>query len=337
MLVRNLSIVLHRAVHAHALVVLEGPRGSGKTTLLKGEFPRRLYLTLDDPADRQAARRDPAAFIARLRTAAIIDDVHRAPELVTYLTGNPVSTPLLVASPRKLSLPYTTLRLYHPTLAELERRPPLALEMLGHFVPRVEARLRAYEAWPRDNGLLERDVRELAGVQDLDRFDQFARIGLQHSGQILDQQRLADLAGISRTTVVRWLAVLDASFLTFRVPPCDYALGRRTIRSPKLHFTESESFESRVISEIYRNAAHTGALPDLRYWRDSNGSEIALVLQLAGVPPVAVAVAESPNPGDDARLHRWMKLAGTQSAAVISLRARDQTRGPILRYTLDQL
>jgi hypothetical protein len=149
--------------------------------------------------------------------------------------------------------------------------------MLGHFVPGPAGRLRAFNAWPKDYRLIERDVQELVKVQDLDRFDTFARIASERSGQVLDQQQLARLAGTSRSTVVRWLAVLDDCFLTLRIPPCDYDLGRRLIRSPKLHFLQSESFESSVVSEIYRNAVHTGTMPDLRYWRDSNGLELALV------------------------------------------------------------
>jgi len=337
MLERNLTIVLHRAAQMPEPVLLEGPRGAGKTTLLRNEFPRRLYITLEEASDRRAARQDPAAFLSRLRVAAVIDDVHRAPELTAHLAQAREPRPIILVSSRKLSLPIMTLRLYHPTRAEREGRPPLPLEMLGHFVPGPTGRLRAFNAWPKDYRLIERDVQELVKVQDLDRFDTFARLAAERSGQVLDQQQLAQLAGTSRSTVVRWLAVLDACFLTLRVLPCDYDLGRRLIRSPKLHFLESESFESSVVSEIYRNAAHTGKIPDLRYWRDSNGLELALVLQLPGSSPMAVAIAEAPNPTDEARLQRWMNLAGIRTAAIVSLRSREQRCGPILRYALDQL
>jgi hypothetical protein len=337
MLHRNLAIALHRVTQTPGPVLVEGPRSAGKTTLLRHEYPRRLYLTLEDPADRRAARQDPAAFLLRLRSPAIIDDVQRAPELVAHLAQAPESRSLILASPLKLCLPVKTLRLYHPTRAELERRPPLPIEMLGNFVPRITGAIQAFNAWPTDRRLIERDVQELVRVQDLDRFDSFARLAFESSGQVLDQQKLADLAGASRTTAVRWLAVLDACFLTCRVPACDYDFGRRLVRSPKLHFFESALFESRVVSEIYRNAAHTGEVPDLHYWRDSNGTEVALVLELPLRPPMAVGVAESPTPADEARLERWMALAGTRNAAIVSNRIREQRRGPILRYSLDQL
>lgn len=337
MIKRNLTVPLYRAVQLPKPVLLEGPRGAGKTTLLQSEFPRRLYITLDDASDRRAARRDPAAFLARLRVAAVIDDVHRAPELTAYLARAPEPRPIILVSSRKLSLPITTLRLYHPTRAEREGRPPLALEMLGHFVPGRADHSRAVATWPKDHRLIERDIQELVKVQDLDRFHTFLQLALERSGQVLDQQKLAEAAGTSRSTVSRWLAVLDACFLTLRLQPCDYDFGRRLVQRPKLHLLESKAFESSVVSEIYRNAVHTAIMPDLRYWRDSNGLELAVVLQLPGSPPMGVAIVEVPNPTDEARLQRWMNLAGSRSAAMVSFRCREQQRRRIFRYTFDQL
>lgn len=337
MLERHLAVPLHRAAREAPLVLLEGPRGSGKTTLLRREFPHRLYVTLNETADRRAARQDPEAFVLRLRAAAIIDDVHRAPELASYLARTPAPKPLILASSRKLGLPVRTLRLYHPTRAERERRPALPLEMLGHFAPRPAERSAIASAWPIDRGLIDRDVQELVRIQDMDRLEAFICVALEASGRVLDVQELARQAGLSRTTAVRWLAALDACFLTLTLPPYNDDFGRRLVRSPKLHFMDGGTFESAVVSEIYRNAANTGQIPDLRYWRDSNGLEIPLVVQLAGVAPMAVAIAETPNPTDESRLQRWMSLAEIQKSAMISIYPREQRRGPILRYSLNQL
>jgi len=315
-------------------VLLEGPCGSGKTTLLTHEFPRRLYVTLNASADRCAARRDPAAFLARLRVAAIIDDVHRAPELVAHLAVMPNPPNVLLASSHKLRLPLTTLRLYHPTRAELEGRVPLPIEMLGHFAPAAGAQQPAHARcpWPPDARL------SLANeVRDADRFEEFHHVAFQHSGEVLDCEKLAREADVSRTTAVRWLAMLDTCFLTLELEPWPDDFGRRLVRSPKLHFLDSTVFESAMISQIYRNASHSAQAPGLRYWRDSNGMEIPLVVQMPGAEPVPVAIAEMPNPIDEARLRRWMALAGTQSAAIISRRPATQPTGRIVRYSAAEL
>lgn len=330
-----MAIPLHRAVQLGEPVLLQGPRSAGKTTLLRREFPGHTYIALDHAADRARARSSPADFLARLRGPAIVDDLHRAPELVHYLAAA-ARGPLILSSSRRLQLPVKTLELYSPTHAERQRRAPLALAMLGRFAPAAVPAATPAPLWPVLRSFVEHDVRDLEGVRDLDRFESFLLVAQSHSGQTLDQQAIAGKCGVSHRTVTRWLATLDACFLTLRLPPADMDFGRRIVRSPKLHFIESENFESRAISEIFRNAMHDGERPDLRYWRDSNGLEIPLVIQSdAGVLPVGIA--STPTPSELAKLKRWMKLAQVSHAALIGETKTAARSGGVLRYAIDQL
>lgn len=331
---RTLTLPMLRAAQTGEPLLIEGPRGAGKTTLARREFPRRPYVSLEEDQVRRAARSDPAAFVARFRSPAIIDDAHRAPELLPYIKD---SAHLYLSSRKLAASTVTTVRLYPPTAAERQSRPPLPLDMLGRFAPAVNSSKPAPFAAPERRKLPVLDVIDLIGVRDLDRFDQFHRIAFEASGTLLDRENLAREAGVSRTTAIRWLAVLDACLQTVELAPFENAFGRRQVRSSKLHFLDSPNWESLVVSEIYRNATHTtGQPPDLRYWRDSNGLEVPLIVQQPGFPPVAVAIAEAPNPTIEARLRRWMDLAGTRHGALISPSPRSSA-GPILRYSLADL
>jgi predicted AAA+ superfamily ATPase len=137
--------------------------------------------------------------------------------------------------------------------------------------------------------------------------------------------------------VTRWLAALDTCFLTLRLPPTDIDFGRRLVRSPKLHFLDGGGFESQVIAELYCNARHAGEVPDLRYFRDSNGFEIPLIVQSEtdGVMPVGIAAV--PTPTEVTRLRRWMDLAGVRQGALITELPGGARTGGILRYSVDQL
>lgn len=343
MLDRTLALPLHRAARLGEPVLVQGPRSSGKTTLLQREFPGHRYLTLNDAPHRALARQDPAGFLARLRGPAIIDDVHRAPQLAAHLAAGPDAAPaVLLASSLRLQLPLITLELYPPTRAERQRRPPLAIEMLGRFVPAPGFAGAATSEWPSsDQQFLERDVRGLVNVHDLDRFERFLQVARSRSGQILDQQTLAAECGVAHRTVARWLAALDIGFLTLRLPPAGLGFGRRLVKSPKLHFLAGGSFESQAISEIFRNAHHAGKAADLRYWRDSNGLEIPLVIQSETTEAMPVSIAAVPTPAEVAALRRWMELAGVRKAAIIAQRA-DSVPGHhppnrVLRYSLHQL
>lgn len=335
MLSRTLTIPLRRAALQGEPVLVQGPRGSGKTTLLQSAFPAHTYVTLDDPADRARARQDPRAFLGRLRGPTLIDDLHRVPGLIGYMDG---LRPLVLASSVRLQTPFETFELYPPTQAELEGRQPLALEMLGRFETAQERPFRQLgPAFTPHRTWLDRDVRALINVQDLDRFEAFLTLTESRSAEILDQQAIAEECGISHRTVTRWLGVLDACFRTLRLPASGLDFGRRMVRSPKLHFLDSLCLESRVVSEIYKNACHTGIVPDLGYWRDSNGFEIPLIIQTETAPAMPVCIADQPNPADVARLRRWMGLAGVTQGALIAEEAGHLPRKGVLSYAIGQL
>ena len=292
---------------------------------------------MDDAADRARARRDPRAFLAQFRGPAIVDDLHRAPELVSMLTKEPAPDSIVFASSRRLRLPLPALELHTPTWAERLRRPALPVEMLGHFVPAPAPAVPVFPRWNAPRGFLEFDVRELVSVHDMDVFEAFLEAVRRMSGGVLDQQSLADECGVSHRTIVRWLEVLDACFLVLRLQPSEFAGARRLVRRPKLHLLEGGPFESRVLSEVFRNAMHTGEDVDLRYWRDSNGLEIPLVLQHEGREMVPIQIAETATPRETERLRRWMALAGVTRGALISERGSANRGGSILRYGFAQL
>lgn len=337
MLLRALAIPLHRAAQLAEPVLVQGPRSAGKTTLLRREFPAHTYLPLDDPSLRARARQDPVTFLARLRGPAFIDDLHRAPELIAHLAADPAAGRLVLASSRRLALPIVTFELHPPTRAELERRAPLSLAMLGHFVPAAVAPSPAFSAWPAVRSFLDHDLADLIQVRDRDRFERFSHLAAARSGQILDQQALARESEVSHRTAVRWLAVLDACFQTLRLPPALLPFRRRLLRSPKLHFFSSENFESQVITALHRNAHHAGLPADLFYWRDSNGLEVPLLILSATAPPLPVGLAFDPHPAVDAGLRRWMQLAGVAHAALITNSPGPTRRGGVLRYSVSQL
>lgn len=337
MLERALAIPLHRAAQLAEPLLVQGPRSAGKTSLLRREFPAHTYFPLDDPSLRVRARQDPRGFLARLRGPAFIDDLHRAPELIALLAAEPAAGRLVLASSRRLTLPLTTFELHPPTRAELERRAPLSLAMLGHFVPAAVAPVAAFAPWPAVRSYLDHDLPDLIRVRDRDRFERFAGLAAARSGQILDQQALARECEVSHRTAVRWLAVLDACFQTLRIVPAPLPFGRRLLRAPKLHLHTSENFESQVIAALFCNAHHAGTPPNFSYWKDSNGLEIPLVLHSGTSPPVPVVVAPEPHPVAEARLRRWMQLAGVSHGALITNSPGPSRRSGILRYSVSQL
>ncbi len=83
---RGLATALRDASARFPVVFVTGPRQTGKTTLLRHlSEPSRRYVTLDDPAARELASRDPALFFQAHPPPILIDEVQYAPGLLPYV------------------------------------------------------------------------------------------------------------------------------------------------------------------------------------------------------------------------------------------------------------
>ena len=90
---RDLTPRLIEAAQNSPSITLTGPRQSGKTTLAKTVFPQHSYVSLEAPDVRAFASEDPRAFLSQYPDGAIIDEVQRVPELLSYLQGIIDATP----------------------------------------------------------------------------------------------------------------------------------------------------------------------------------------------------------------------------------------------------
>jgi predicted AAA+ superfamily ATPase len=85
MIEREAEQTIRNLLRWFPIVTLTGPRQSGKTTLAKIIFSDRPYASLEDPDLRQAAREDPRSFLGRFPDGAVLDEVQRSPDLLSYL------------------------------------------------------------------------------------------------------------------------------------------------------------------------------------------------------------------------------------------------------------
>ncbi|WP_423927213.1 ATP-binding protein [Candidatus Palauibacter sp.] len=197
------------------------------------------------------------------------------------------------------------LHLLPPGLDELARfggPPPSLLRALwtGAY-PRIHDRGIPADVWLRDYlaTYVERDVRSLRNVTDLEAFSGFVRLAAGRTATEVNLSALAGDVGVRHNTVRAWLSVLEASFLAFRVSAYRRNVRKRQVKAPKLHFLDTglachllgirspeelrhhplrgQIFESWVASEVFKAAAHRGEDPRLRHYRAA-GTEVDLVV-----------------------------------------------------------
>ena len=87
MIDRELQEPLRAAANGYPVLSVLGPRQSGKTTLVRSTFPDKTYVSLESPDIRARATDDPRGFLDQFQSGAILDEVQRTPELLSYIQG----------------------------------------------------------------------------------------------------------------------------------------------------------------------------------------------------------------------------------------------------------
>lgn len=319
---RDSATLFRQLLRQYPAVTLTGPRQSGKTTLVRSECPHLPYVTLEDPDVRRFALEDPRGFLASYKQGAIFDEVQRTPELPSYLQGMIDSDPqpgrfvltgsqqfeLMRGVSQSLAGRNAILRLLPMSLSELCRLTPsyakadAAQVVFNGFYPRIHHQqlnpsvaLADYFA-----SYVERDLRELSAVHDLQRFERFVRLCAGRTGQLLNLSNLASDAGVSQSTATAWIDLLQTSCIVHLMQPWFTNTSKRLIKSPKLYFYDSglacwllnirsaeqlardplwgHLFENFIVMEALKDQWHFGYNQPLYFYRDSIGHEIDLLI-----------------------------------------------------------
>lgn len=142
---------------------------------------------------------------------------------------------------------------------------------------------------------LERDIRDLANIRDLEPFVRLQQIMALRTGGILNANDIANEINVSVKTVQRFIQYLEISYQTLRLPAWFANKEKRLVKSPKLHMLDygvtqavlkkrggmtGAEFESIIISELYKQAKNAGAEVSFYHLRTPDGMEVDLLVEM---------------------------------------------------------
>lgn len=353
MITRNAEQTIRTLLRGFPIVTLTGPRQSGKTTLAKAVFSDRPYASLEDPDVRQAALDDPRSFLERFPDGAVLDEVQRCPGLLSYLqtivdndrrmglfilTGSQ-QFGLMSGITQSLAGRTAFVELLPFSLTELMNADKLpasidSMLLTGGYPPLYDRDVPP-SAWfgAYVTTYIERDVRQLLKIQELETFQRFVRLCAGRTGQLLNLSSLATGTGITHNTAKAWISVLEASYLIHLVRPHHANFNKRLVKMPKLYFYDvglvswllgirtaeqmethplrGNLFETFVIAELVKSRFNHGERPNLYFWRDSNGNEVDVIAeQGTALMPIEIKSGKTVARDSFAGLDKWRALAG---------------------------
>lgn len=316
MIERTLTAKIIALAQKFQVITLTGPRQSGKTTLVRAAFPGLPYVSLEEPDIRQIALTDARGFLSNYPQGAILDEIQNVPDLFSYiqnlvdenrqvqfiLTGSS-NFLLMERISQTLAGRTAVLHLLPFSFAELAPGPePYENLIFKGQYPRIYDRDIAptdfYPAYIQT--YVEKDVRLMKNIGDINAFIQFTRLCAGRIGQLLNYASLASDAGISPNTAKAWLSILESSYILYRLLPYHHNFNKRLVKSPKLyfydtgvassllgiradnqvnlHYMKGALFENLIINEFLKRSFHRGENRQPYFWQDNHAKEIDCLL-----------------------------------------------------------
>ena len=252
---REIEQEIIESAKEYPVITITGPRQSGKTTLVKHLFTQLPYFSLEAPDIRESVKSDPRQFLSTTKKGAILDEIQRVPELLSYiqeivddatekilfvLTGsnqielmNGITQTLVGRTALIKLLPFSFKELI--TVSKENTTDSL---LFKGFYPGIytdnrnafRAHRNYYETY------IERDLRQILALKNLSQFQHFIRLCASRAAQLLNTSSIANEVGVSMPTIKSWLSILESSFIIYLLKPWHFNIGKRLIKSPKIYF-----------------------------------------------------------------------------------------------------
>ena len=302
---------------------------------------------------RLAASEDPRSFLERFPDGAVLDEVQRCPEILSYLQSvvdadGRMGLYILTGSQQFGLMSGVTQSLAGRTafvellpfslneLAQAGKQPSHIDQMLytGGYPPLYDRDV-VVRAWfgAYVMAYIERDVRQVLKVQELETFQRFVRLCAGRTGQLLNYSSLATDCGITHNTAKAWISVLEASYILFQLRPHHANFNKRLVKASKLYFYDvglvswllgiqtpeqmethplrGSIFETFVVAEWMKSFLNRGEQPVFHFWRDSNGVEVDILIEQGGrIMPVEIKTGKTVTREFFSGLEKWTALAG---------------------------
>jgi predicted AAA+ superfamily ATPase len=293
------------------IVLLVGPRQTGKTWLAKDiarQFGNSMYLNYDQVLDREIMEKQSWLPTTDL---LILDELHKMDGWKNYLKGvydtKPEGMHILVTGSARLDVydqlgdslagRYFRHRLLPLSLAELKQTSePLDIEKLiarsGFPEPYLAENLVEANRWRLQyiNSMLSTDVFELDQILNIKAMQLVFNLLRSRVGTPISYLSLSEDVAVSPTTIKRYIQVLEALYVIFRVTPYSKNIARSLLKESKIYFFDTGLVDGddgaklenlvavSLLKHVYAQTDYHAEEYALHYLRTKDGLEVDFAL-----------------------------------------------------------
>ena len=341
MLKRVIRKEIEYALRISPAVLIAGARQIGKSTLVQDWG--REYVVMDDITQLEAAKNDPQGYIQRLVKPVTIDEVQKAPHLLTpiklfidrqrnngdfLLTG---SANVLNLKQSNESLAGRLIELTMYPFSAKEKNQDIdtnivdvlldgdvnklkiassQLEQVKQFIIEGGYPQSFMMHSPKERFLwfnsyistyIERDIRSIGELRDIDNFIRFFNVLAPRSASILNKSNITNETRLNAATVDNYISLLEKVYQIHLLKPYHENIGKTFIKSPKVYLTDSgiashilgirdekdletsrykgDVYETFVFAELLKHITYSQHIMDFFYYRTQDKKEIDFIIK----------------------------------------------------------
>jgi len=293
------------------IVLIVGPRQAGKTWLAKDiarEFNNSVYLNYDQILDREIIKSQSWLPTTDL---LILDELYKMENWKNYLKGvfdtKPKHMRILVTGSARLDIynqlgdslagryfRHRLLPLFLAELTQLNKQATMErlIERSGFPEPYLAENNIEANRWRLQyiNSMLSTDIFEIDKIYNVKAMQLVFDMLRTKVGSPISYQSLSEDIAVSPTTIKKYVQILEALFVVFRITPYSKNIARSLLKEPKLYFfdtglvqgDEGVKLENLVAVSLLK---HVCAMTDykakefvLHYLRTKDGTEVDFAL-----------------------------------------------------------
>lgn len=140
---------------------------------------------------------------------------------------------------------------------------------------------------------VKKDIRDLADVKDIDKFNKLLEALASQSGQMLNISELSNTTRLAKQTVEKYLFIMEQTYVIRLLRPFSRNLRSELFKMPKIYFYDTglmqmlwlKGLQKEVIGNVFETAVFAELIKKygkeaIYYWRTKDKKEIDFILRV---------------------------------------------------------